>query len=90
MILVVLRQERKGQSYKIDIYCFTRKQNGQPIYTFLPDLKTPTFSEKEIEEIVEESNESEKEWVDVFNNAEKLLKEGNFTEAKNIIVRLSN
>lgn len=52
------------------------------IYIFLFDLKILIFSEKEIEEIVEELNELEKEWVDVFNNVEKFLKEGNFIEVK--------
>ncbi|MCQ8231484.1 tetratricopeptide repeat-containing protein [Pectobacterium carotovorum] len=53
-----------------------------PIYTYLPDLKTPTLSEEEIEGIIEESKESEKEWFESFNHAESFLKEGHFSEAK--------
>ncbi|PZB36813.1 tetratricopeptide repeat protein [Klebsiella pneumoniae] len=75
-------RKKRSELQKLISTALQESKTDSPIYTFLPDLKTPTFSEKEIEEIVEESNESEKEWVDVFNNAEKLLKEGNFTEAK--------
>lgn len=53
-------RKKRSELQKLISTALQESKTDSPIYTFLPDLKTPTFSEKEIEEIVEESNESEK------------------------------
>ncbi|HCB9206836.1 TPA: tetratricopeptide repeat protein [Klebsiella variicola] len=55
-----------------------------PVYTYLPDLNTPTLTAKEIKEIVRDSDEVEKEWGGIFNSAEEKLKLGDFSEAKEL------
>lgn len=58
-------------------------QVDSPVYTYLPDLSTPTLTAKEIKDIVRDSVEAEKEWSSIFNSAEEALKIGSFTQAKN-------
>ncbi|WP_417120515.1 tetratricopeptide repeat-containing protein [Pectobacterium cacticida] len=75
-------RKKKGELKSLISAALQESKTDSPIYTYLPDLKTPTLSEEEINEIVEESKESEKEWYESFNHAETFLKEGNFKEAK--------
>ena len=75
-------RKKKGELKDLIATALQETKTDSPIYTYLPDLKTPTLSKEEIEEIVEESKESEKEWFEIFNNAELFLKNGNFSEAK--------
>lgn len=77
--------EARKKKEELKSLIFTALQESKtdsPIYTYLPDLKTPTLSEEEIKEIIEESKESEKEWFESFNQAESFLRDGNFSEAK--------
>lgn len=59
-------------------------RTDSPVYTYLPDLNTPTLTAKEIKEIVQDSDEAEKEWGGIFNSAEEKLKLGDFSEAKEL------
>lgn len=58
-----------------------------PVYTFLPELNAPYLTENEINKILDESSETEKEWSNVFNPAEEALSKGNFTLAKDLYAK---
>lgn len=53
-----------------------------PVYTYLPDLNTPTLTAKEIKEIVRDSDEVEKEWGVYSIVQKKKLKLGDFSGSK--------
>ena len=74
----------KGQLKSLMESALNETRIDSPVYTYLPDLNTPTLTAQEIKEIVKDSDEAEKEWGYIFNSAEEKLKFGDFSNAKEL------
>ncbi|UVM48476.1 DUF4071 domain-containing protein [Pseudomonas sp. B21-015] len=55
-----------------------------PVYTYMPNLNVPHLTSEEVERLVEESIEAEREWGYIFGSAEIALKNKKFSEAKDL------
>jgi len=52
-----------------------------PVYTYLPNLRTPTLTEEQVEDIVQQSEKSEAAYFSAYEEANKNIKAGDFLSA---------
>jgi nucleoside 2-deoxyribosyltransferase len=80
-------RKKKGELRNLIATALQESKTDSPIYTYLPDLKTPTLSEEEIEEIVEESKSQRKNGLKSLIMRSRFLKMVIFPRPKDITLR---